>query len=769
MSLSILSWRRTLLAGLLAVPGGMLVSADRAVAQSVAERASLEAFRDSVAETQDSVGLLRLEQRLIEATKADRFDPMSHLRLGFLALRIGELAGTSHYDDAASEFQWAIDLRPAWPYPWYGMGLAELALGDSKITLIAGLQTMFGKDALTRAAGAFARSAEVDPTFVKGLVELANTALRQRVNLRTMVALEALRRSASTEAMHNPEVLLARGRIEREVGDLDSALAALTSLVARDSGPLSRAELARTRLLRGEAAATEALVDAVASNDSAVVSIVRRDIYPIGSDSIMAEYDALAGKYRADWLRRFWSDRDDIALRKPGERVTEHYRRWFYARRSYALLSTLRRRFDIAERYRSGSLDFDDRGIIYVRHGPPTSRALYTGTAERLDPNESWLYERADGDLVFHFVAREDVQDFRLVESVFDILGYSRAVAVQTGGLAQDTLTRGGGGIVGADTLAEQLLISRQGLAPIYQKLLNTGGTGTSFQRIASEERSEGARAIQFGTTSDSWEPRLPKPVDARCQVVGVGQRNAYPLLQIACAARAGSLAPVTVPQGVVYQMRLRFTATDSSGRVVASVDTSRRFLSPALVPEQEFLVAHLAIPATAFGKLTYRFLLQESDSAGLVSPTKVVVVPPASTARLTLSDLVLGSRNSRAIWRTSAADTVFFNPLGTFRRNETLELFYEVLGADPFQPHTTTLVIRKGGGESANFLRGVSGGGSGQVTLRFEDQSPRGDWRVQRSVNLEKLKPGEYTMEITVTAANGMKDTRRRAFRVVA
>jgi hypothetical protein len=177
--------------------------------------------------------------------------------------------------------------------------------------------------------------------------------------------------------------------------------------------------------------------------------------------------------------------------------------------------------------------------------------------------------------------------------------------------------------------------------------------------------------------------------------------------------------------------------------------------------------VAHLAIPATGFGTLSYRFLLQESDSTGIVSPTRVVVVPPASTPRLTLSDLVLGSRNTRAIWR-SGQDTVFFNPLGTFRRNETLELFYEVLGADPYQAHLTTLVIRKGGGESGSYLRGESGGGSAQVTLRFEDQSPRGQWRVQRSVNLEKLKPGEYTLEITITSANGMKDVRRRAFRVV-
>jgi GWxTD domain-containing protein len=737
------------------LPAICAVLASPARAQSPAERAAIEAFRDSVAGTQDSTGLLVLERKLIEQAKADRSNVMLHLRLGFLAMRLGELTNPSHFDDAASEFQWAIDLQPQWPYPWYGMGLAELALGDSKVTLVAGLQTMFGKDAMTRAATAYARSAEVDPSFVKGLVELANTALAQRVNIKLAVALEALRRSADTEAGENPEVLLARGRIEREAGDVDSAVVAFRELVEKHKTPLAQLELARTEFLAGNPKATTGYIEAAASGDSAVVRIIRRDLTPIASDSILGEFDALAGPYRAAWLKRFWEERDDLSLRAPGERLTEHYRRWFYARKNFALVSTLRRRYDIAERYRSGSTDFDDRGVIYVRHGAPTSRAFFTGTTERLDPNESWMYERTDGDIFFHFVAREDVQDFRLVESVLDVLGYSRAVQVQSAGM-------------NSDPSAEQLIISRQGFAPIYQRMLNTSGGGTSFQRIAADERGLGRQSIAWGTTTDSWERRFPNELNGRCQVVGVGSDSLRSLLQVACAVRAGSVTPVQVPQGLLYQLRLYFTATDSTGHVVARVDTTRRFLATSPIPESESIVSLVTVPAAGSGLLYYRFLLQQNDSTGQVSPLASVVVPPAQTIRLTLSDLVLGARNMRVAWRPTPADTVFFNPLTTFRRNETLELFYEVLGADPFQPHTTTLVVRKGGGDGAGYMRGQSGGGSAQVTFKFEDQSPRGRWAVQRSVNLEKLKPGDYTLEITIQSANGMKDVRRRAFRVV-
>jgi tetratricopeptide (TPR) repeat protein len=236
----------------LAVALIVAVAPPRLSAQAPEERAELERFRDSLATSSDSTGLLVLERRLIELAKADRNNTLTHLKLGFLSLRVGDLGGQAHYDDAASEFQWAIDLQPTWPYAWYGMGQAEYGVGDSQVSFVTGLKTMLGKDALTRSAMAFAKSAEVDPSFVRGLVELSNTALRQRVNIKLGVALDALRRAASTPAAQDPQVLLARGRVEREVGDGDSALAAFHGYLDRGvSRSLGQLEIARTLFLLG--------------------------------------------------------------------------------------------------------------------------------------------------------------------------------------------------------------------------------------------------------------------------------------------------------------------------------------------------------------------------------------------------------------------------------------------------------------------------------------------------------------------------------------
>jgi hypothetical protein len=157
-------------------------------AQSPEERAELERFRDSVATTVDSMGLLALEKRMIDSAKVDRSNGMVHLRLGFLSLRLGDLGGQALYDDAASEFQWAIDLQPSWPWAWYGMGLAEYGVGDSQVSFVTGLKTMLGKDALTRSAVAFARSTR--PRTKDGSIsaDLANaTAERVRASLPSMV------------------------------------------------------------------------------------------------------------------------------------------------------------------------------------------------------------------------------------------------------------------------------------------------------------------------------------------------------------------------------------------------------------------------------------------------------------------------------------------------------------------------------------------------------------------------------------------------------
>ena len=302
-------------------------------------------------------------------------------------------------------------------------------------------------------------------------------------------------------------MLLARGRVEREVGDVDSAVAALQHyLRLGQDRALGLLELGRTELIAGRPGGQAHYYEGATLDDSTAVAEYRRDLAVIAPDSSLEKFDALHGGARATYLREFWNQRDDSDLRPQGSRLAEHYRRIAYARRNFYLTS-LSRHYDIVERYRSGSRDYDDRGIIYIRQGAPTDRASFHSPS--IEANESWRYARADGDLVFHFVAREDVQDYKLVESVFDLLGFSGAV------------NAGNSDSTALNASVQDLLLSREQISPMYGRLQRVGRA--SEVRYQNDERRLGRESIRRGTTTDSLRARVRQAAERAGRGAGGG------------------------------------------------------------------------------------------------------------------------------------------------------------------------------------------------------------------------------------------------------
>src|SRR5437773_8320488 len=405
---------RRLLVGLLALS---LPPSTRLPAQSPEDRAAVAALRDSLAGVTDSLSLQRLEAATIQVAKQQRDDPLLHCRLGFIAYRLGELTNAkSHYDDAAGEFEWAGELRPDWPYAWYGLGLAELAQGEHAVIAIENLRQQLGKDYLSKAARALARATQADPSFAQASIDLANTALTQRIQPRLEVALQAVRLAAASTAGRNAGVQLARGRVEREVGEADSSVAGFQAYlsVGGDSG-LGLLELARTYYYAqrpGEGWHTY-FAGARLARSAAALALYRADLSALVGPDEMAPFDGFTSPgQRAAWLERFWLPRDATEAREPGERLAEHYRRWFYAWHNFRLVSR-HRHYDITERYRADQTTFDARGAIYLRHGPPDKRATYPRVLDRLEPNETWLYRRPEGDLIFRATDQHPIDKAR--------------------------------------------------------------------------------------------------------------------------------------------------------------------------------------------------------------------------------------------------------------------------------------------------------------------------------------------------------------------
>ena len=740
-------------------------------AQTPAQRDSIEAFRDSIAPIKDTVVLRALEAKLIDEAKHDRNDPMRHYRLGFLAIQLGDAGRTDSYDDAAGEFEWATQLVPKEPYGWYGLGLAENAIGDSKISLVAGVQAMFGRDHLTRAALNYAKAAEVDPSFVRGLLELGNTALLQRQNIKLEAALLALRRSAGTEAGKNAQVLLVRGRVERLQGDPDSALVAFRGYQrapGADSA-LGLLEVARTLFLLGSLDGQAPYYAAAAIDDSVAVTGIRGDLVDLVGDTALRGLDDAHGKARADWLRDFWGSRDAADLRTPGERVREHYRRLFYARNHFRLVST-KRHYAIEERFRTYNKEYDDRGLIYIRHGEPSERASAQGNG--IPPNESWRYARPDGDLIFHFVAHEDVQDYRLVESIFDILGFDTAMAVSNGAaptsqqLSVADIINGHAMDLpeGVRQAYQGLLGTREHFAPIYSKLL---ASNLQSQALITSERELGASSIKRGADSDSYTLTFPSDLTgAHLAFLVAGRDGDREVGHLVYAIPGKSLQAIDATQGKIYQIRLRLAVLGDNGLPIANVDSTSLFLSHQALGPSDWLVGRVAVTLPA-GHYRYRAAVQNGDAEGVDTPIDTIGVPAAGA--FGVSDVILGARSSHLEWVEPSADTVFFNPVGSLRPDVPLEVYYQVFGLAPGEHFKTQLqVVSPHGGGILNPLIKLFGGGGARVSVTLPDVASGPVQEIHRSVGIERLAAGQYVLQLTVTRADGSALVRRATFRVL-
>ena len=712
--------------------------AGQASAEGLSPR--LDAWRAQLAAESDTLALLRLEQEKITAAKSQRDSALLHLELGFLALRLGELGGRSHFDDAAGEFEWVIELEPRWAYPWFGLALAEERLGDSRLSAVAGVQALLRRDKLSRSADALQQALEVEPGFAPALVELARVALTQRFNASLSEALAAQRRAAGSPAATEPDVLLARGRIERLVGSPDSALVAFQRY-AETGGDLALAllEEARTLFVLDSLSGQEPYYAGASLDDSIAVSGYRDDLVPIASATELAALDAASGAARAQMLRDFWTQRDRQDLRVTGERVRQHYQRLQVARLNYRLAVT-KRRYDTDERYRSGSTEFDDRGIIYVRHGTPSDSAAYTGVGACY--NLSWLYQRPEGDLIFHFVARDDVDDYRLVQSLMDI---ADAGGIQRIGTAS---CRSGE--------ASELVRSRTAFSPLYDQLLVA--SSNRYSQLVNEDRTRGIRAIAEGTTTDRFPLVYATPMEVRALGVAVGTLDDEPLLQVAFGVRGATVVPDSGTTDVIYTLRVRLVAMDGTGRVVASVDSTQAYRGQERVSDDGFLVGRVALTVPP-GVVSWRLAVDQGGNRGAVVPLDSLIAAPVN-AGLALSGLALGAAGSSAQWSNSLGEKVLINPLGAWRTGDELELYAEVYGAAAGAPLAIELVAtrRKSG---SGFVKIGTKGRS--LTVK-SDELARGPLSpIRKTLSLASLSPGNYVIALRVTDAAGTTVERQR------
>jgi hypothetical protein len=201
--------------------------------------------------------------------------------------------------------------------------------------------------------------------------------------------------------------------------------------------------------------------------------------------------------------------------------------------------------------------------------------------------------------------------------------------------------------------------------------------------------------------------------------------------------------------------------ALDRYDRAVAMLDTTVTIRHDQRLTEEEWLVgrAELELPG---GRWSYRAALQQGDSAGLVLPRDSVRVVNTDGSWLALSDIALGSPGRAVSWITEDRDTVLLAPSALFRKGSEVETYYEVTGtmAQTLYRHEIT-VLRAAGRESDTRGRPL-------VSLSFDEAAGGEMVKSRRTIRLDRLKPGNYVVEVRVTAPDGSSQVRGRLIRLI-
>lgn len=610
---------------------------------------------------------------------------------------------------------------------WYSLGLARLGRMKYRQNEPLNLGTRVGFGELKNALSSFERAVTLDPELPGAASRMAETAEALRDTLSLKRALAALRRADGAARGADTAISLWRGRLEREYGSTDSAAAALRRYrQGGGSEALAALELARTGFAARPVGAVGAAEDdasyftAAASDDAGVIAAIRSDLALVAPDSVLERYDWARGTARAELLRRFWLWRDHEELRASGERLREHYRRLNYVRRHFRLASS-RRFYDPRDPYRAPAFEFDDRGMIYLRHGEPTQRLRPFVFA--LNPNESWRYARSDGDLFFHFTAGGttrvggDISDYHLVESVLDLKGDGRFAP------------------------RDMWLLSRDSLSPIYSCMLNCALFASA--RAMREERRMGSASIIVGTATDSYLRQYRRHLGAAGVAIAVGAAGDGALAHVVFGVPAADLAGDAAPT-----LRLRFSAYSPDGAIGARLDTSATFRAPAGTAAQRWLVGRIAVPALA-GRWHYRVAIEYGDSAGVVLPSGVLEVPRTDRGDLAMSGLVMGTRGHALEWVPAPGDTAYFSPFASNSRDRPLDVYYEVYGARPGVEYRTELSLVRLRADGAVDPRR-------QVRLAFSERAPGPTLRYRRTLDLSRARPGTYRLQVGVTGPDG-------------
>jgi tetratricopeptide (TPR) repeat protein len=738
-------------------------------AESIAQRRTVDQVRDSLGRISNTAELRQRERFMGRSPQPNAAALMER---GLILLRLYELTRENRdVDEARKTLRRLADREPGSAPAHYALGLA-LATGPGVrvpspggvldgFVLGQSLAELTGRDPASRAAREFLRALELDPTLAPAAVRLTALVLESR-NRDMLVRTRDVLRGIVDAGRASDQITTSLARVQSAMGEVAAAEATVASATNAGAGTLLAQAEALLRQPGKADAGARAYFEGVERSDATALEAYFEDVRIIANERELADWKNSVTQGRGTWLKRFWEGRAAASGKTVAERLAEHYRRLAEAQQRFRrtgkrggapLGSMLQQKYDVEQ------LPFDERGIIYVRHGTP-EQVIRTANLD-LRPNESWAYTLPSGkQQLFHFVVLRDGTDYRLVEDILLAMDPSAAELPYDGviRLLEDRAAYDARYNLMAARFNSMLNAKRRGSVASVQ---GRGGAAADVavgmlqniaqtrETLATENRAAALRAL----VTDSDRPIFAAPLPFYYDVYTFKGQNARTDVTAAIAIPASSLEARQVNGAFVYSLQLSLIVVDTVSGAVSRRDTTHHFRSNKPLSAGEHLRMHADLSAPASRSTIHRIVIRDlaRESHGQLYGGGTVV-PAYESSALMISDIVLAEPGG-GVWHRGNAELALVPPR-QFLEGEPLTLFYELYNLPAGATYDTEIVLAPSATSSgfARLKRVL--GGDGTIRLRFSGQAaPARLGYVQeiRRVSTE-LKPGKYSVQIRVT-----------------
>ncbi|HJU87488.1 MAG TPA: hypothetical protein VJ788_08980, partial [Gemmatimonadota bacterium] len=283
-----------------------------------------------------------------------------------------------HLDAAEAAFESALELERGSVHALNGLGMYELAKDEQWLVILESLKKLFNRDHISMAIGFFEDALEADPDFLPARYNLGLAYRQARGADNYRKAAEQFLRVIQTDPAYE-DVMKLLVLTYRDAGDLASMRAAIEQADSTMAGRPAMELLLAYSLINSPEATSDMVQEGVQAYWRGLLAIESdqdanlywHDLRAVASTDADAEFQRLPLEQKPEYIRAYWQRMADQSFVNPDERLAEHYRRLHYVMENFRLELPERRHYSASDAYvlawQSG---FDDRGVIYLRHGP---------------------------------------------------------------------------------------------------------------------------------------------------------------------------------------------------------------------------------------------------------------------------------------------------------------------------------------------------------------------------------------------------------------